>query len=168
MEFEPITKYSKSNKKILLRFPNEKDLETINLWLTDRPNWPEKKRGEAPDQINLTDADYVNSKDACLFVAEHNGILLGCGQFAMSGRDHHVIVNYFVHYMQAKDGVGKTIMDTLVEIARRQGVSRLWGTIKDNNCASRRICEKIGFKQGEKLGTDAFWYYLEIPIVKKD
>jgi len=80
------------------------------------------------------------------FVISTEGRIVGHGLVCPDGDTAEVAV--FVHQSQRSRGLGKWLLSTLVDEARRLGLRRVWGTTDLENVPMLRLAHSLGFVTG--------------------
>jgi acetyltransferase len=60
-------------------------------------------------------------------------------------------------------GLGEELLRRLIDIARKEGVNKVVGTILADNSEMLRLCEKLGFSLDRELNEGTVWAELNIP-----
>lgn len=90
--------------------------------------------------------DTVEKDNFRYFVAEDNGEILGyCGFLFVL--DEAEIPNVCVKASARKQGVGKQMMQVLIEEAGKLGIAMLFLEVRESNTAARRLYESLGFEE---------------------
>ena len=90
--------------------------------------------------------DTVEKDNFRYFVAEDNGEILGyCGFLYVL--DEAEIPNVCVKASARKQGVGKQMMQVMIEEAGKLGISMLFLEVRESNTAARRLYESLGFEE---------------------
>jgi phosphinothricin acetyltransferase len=86
-----------------------------------------------------------------VFVAESSGSLIGFATYGKfrnwAGFSKTVECSIFLHTSQRSKGIGKLLMQRLIDAAREQKIHALMGGIDADNLASIKLAEKLGFKE---------------------
>lgn len=118
------------------------DLELLSVWL--------QKSGLgvpqlAPDQL----ARRLMQDPAILcFTACQAGQPVGFIRFDLSP-DHAAEVTLIVRPDQHRRGVGRSMLDQAIEMARQRGWQRLWALVRAENTAALRLFESVGFIEAD-------------------
>lgn len=90
--------------------------------------------------------DTVDKENYRYFVAEENREILGyCGFLFVL--DEAEIPNVCVKTSARQQGIGKKMMQVLVEEARELGMAVLYLEVRESNLAARRLYESLGFQE---------------------
>jgi len=90
--------------------------------------------------------DTVEKDNFRYFVAEETGEILGyCGFLFVL--DEAEIPNVCVKSSARKQGVGKQMMQVMIEEAGKLGISMLFLEVRESNTAARRLYESLGFEE---------------------
>ncbi len=129
--------------------------------------------GEDGWSENLYKAE-INDQNKCYVVALQDvdadagakSIVVGFGGF-MQVMEEGDILNIAVHPDYRRQGIGKAILDELLERGKRMGVKAFTLEVRESNQNARRLYEKKGFRfvgvrKGYYHGEDAciYWLYL--------
>ncbi len=88
--------------------------------------------------------DTVEKDNFRYFVAEEAGEILGyCGFLFVL--DEAEIPNVCVKSSARKQGVGKKMMNVLIEEAKKLGISTLFLEVRESNAAARALYKSLGF-----------------------
>jgi acetyltransferase len=49
-------------------------------------------------------------------------------------------------------GVGSRLLEHLIEVARREGITRIYADVSEANLRMRRLCARLGFALGAAQG----------------
>jgi GNAT superfamily N-acetyltransferase len=82
---------------------------------------------------------------ACFLVAVARGELI-----AMAGIKNGELRRVFVREGHRRSGVGRMLIDRLVEIGRARGERRVWAVVQNANAPARTMFERLGFVAGER------------------
>ena len=90
--------------------------------------------------------DTVEKDNFRYFVAEEAGEILGyCGFLFVL--DEAEIPNVCVKSSARKQGVGKKMMNELIEEAKKLGISTLFLEVRESNAAARALYKSLGFAE---------------------
>lgn len=93
------------------------------------------------------------------FVAVDDGEVLGHGFVRPEENTGEVAV--FVHQDHRGRGIGRRLLATVIEEARHQHLSRVWGMTESKNAAMFNLARSLGFVQAND--PQMFWLVLEPP-----
>jgi phosphinothricin acetyltransferase len=86
-----------------------------------------------------------------VIVWEENGDVLGWGSISpFSPRPAYRFtaeLSIYVHQTARRRGIGEAILRELIELGRRHGLHTLLGRVTEENEASCRLAEKLGFRR---------------------
>lgn len=112
-------------------------------------------RNETPlCHVFALSAEKLLDDDIVLYSCRDEGLLLGIGALRRIDNQHFEIKSMHTAYASRGQGIGSTILQHLIEIARRRGASRVsleTGTSTGFD-AARYLYEKAGFKECEPFG----------------
>lgn len=84
------------------------------------------------------------------FVVRNQGQIVGHGVLCIEGDSGETAV--FVHQSWRGHGIGKLLLQELIEEGRRQDLRRVWGMAAPDNFVMLRLADSLGFVPGSDLG----------------
>jgi UDP-2,4-diacetamido-2,4,6-trideoxy-beta-L-altropyranose hydrolase len=149
---------------IRIRPAAEADAESLWLWRND----PATRRGSQnsspvpwPDHVRWLE-HVLACQDAGIFMAERNGALLGMVRFdRLSGDEEAYEVSINIAPNARGGGVGREVLALVCGgFLQQKGPVRLEARVHEENLASRRIFEALGFRYSHAMGEGGFHYYV--------
>jgi ribosomal protein S18 acetylase RimI-like enzyme len=109
--------------------------------------------GSTPEEWGEHLQTYIDRIAECpVFGAFHEGLLVGMAILGVTGRDraktrHKVEIwsVYTVPQMRGR-GIGRAMLERVIEEARRRGYEAAMLTVASHNAAARRLYEALGFR----------------------
>ncbi len=85
------------------------------------------------------------------FVAEENGKVVGWAYLYIIRNDRHdepygLLENVYVEKEFRKQGLGRQLVESAIEEAKKQGCYKLLGTSRHSNIDAHKFYEKFGFQ----------------------
>lgn len=108
----------------------------------------------APEDVHALDVDGLSDPSVVFVSARHDGRLLGVGAVKVLGEGHGEIKSMHTLAEARTRGVGRALVDHLVEVARARGLQRLsleTGSM-DAFAAARSLYDRAGFEVCEPFG----------------
>ena len=84
--------------------------------------------------------------DDALLAEDENGALIGVLTFQTAGRDREISALYAAASWR---GIGSTLIETAVDLARVDGCDRLWLVTTNDNVDALRFYQRRGFRLAE-------------------
>jgi GNAT superfamily N-acetyltransferase len=81
-----------------------------------------------------------------IFVAEREGVIVGCASYLGSGRDRINLANLMVHPDYRRRGIGQALLEKRLEILTQKGCELVTTTIVADNLPSLNNVAKQGFE----------------------
>jgi acetyltransferase len=97
---------------------------------------------------------FVDYDREMALVAEHTDSdgrseILGIARMIREHTGNSAEVAFVVADKFQRKGLGRYLMDQMIEIARKEGLSSIYGVLLFDNAEMRKLFEKVGFKFGE-------------------
>jgi len=92
-----------------------------------------------------------------IFVAEQTEpehVVIGLGQLSRIKNENAAEFAVMVQDSRHGQGLGKQILQHLIEVGRKEGLARIVGYLLVGNDPIRVLCEKMGFTVRKKFGED--------------
>ena len=108
----------------------------------------------APEDVHALDVDGLSDPSVVFVSARHDGRLLGVGAVKVLEEGHGEIKSMHTLAEARTRGVGRALVDHLVEVARARGLQRLsleTGSM-DAFAAARSLYDRAGFEVCEPFG----------------
>ena len=123
----------------------------------------EMRAGSPPEACHVLPVNGLKSPDIRFFTLRLGGELLGCGALRRLGDDHGEIKSMRTANTALGRGVGKAMLDHLITVARKDGMTRLsLETGSTEQFASAlRLYEREGFE-----GCGPFGGYADTPFTR--
>ncbi len=100
----------------------------------------------------------VSTNATWVIIRKFDGAIVGdCGWFAFTGTEGSVEIGYGLAETVRGQGMATEAVAALVERVWTLGVTRIVATMDDDNRASARVVEKLGFRLCESRGGQ--WHY---------
>lgn len=162
------TALTKKNREIIVRFPEERDLESlIEMYTTLSENTLRYMRAEpfsreeVEKMLRKVDFEKVYS-----LVAEDR-------EFGIVGELRIIIhetgageIGFVVHDSFQYQGIGQILVKSAIELARKEGIKKLIAFINEGNSCSIHIFKKFGFEVEKIIGPEYHLMGKNEPVVK--
>lgn len=96
--------------------------------------------------------DVVIAERAVSVVAEHDGSPVGHVMLVPDSNDAYELAIFVLHAYQSA-GIGTELVRTVLGLAQREGIERVWLTVERWNRPAIALYEKMGF---QRTGDDSF------------
>lgn len=139
-------------------FEGELDRDDVRALLAQ--HFAEMQAGSPPEACHVLPIDGLKDPAIRFFSIREDAVLLGCGALKRLSDDHGEVKSMRTADAALGRGVGKAMLDHLLEIARQEGVTRisLETGSTEQFAAANRLYEKNGFER-----TGAFGDYADTP-----
>lgn len=130
----------------------ELDRDDVRALLSQ--HFAEMRAGSPPAACHVLPVDGLKVPEIRFFTLRDNGVLLGCGALKRLEEGHGEIKSMRTADHALGRGIGKSLLDHLVTVARSEGMSRLsleTGST-DQFAAANRLYEKEGFERCGPFG----------------
>jgi putative acetyltransferase len=142
-------------------FEGELDREDVRDLLDQ--HFSEMRAGSPPDACHVLPIDGLKDPDIRFFTLREDGKLLGCGALKRLEPGHGEIKSMRTSNSALGRGIGKTLLDHIIAIARSEGMFRLsleTGST-EQFAAALRLYERAGFEP-----SGPFAGYRETPFTR--
>ena len=126
-------------------------------------HFAEMRAGSPPEACHVLPIDGLKGAEIRFFTLREEGKLLGCGALMRLESGHGEVKSMRTADHALGRGVGKALLDHIVEAARHEGMSRLsleTGST-EQFAAANRLYEKEGFERCGPFGS-----YAETPFTR--
>jgi putative acetyltransferase len=133
----------------------ELDHQDVRALLTQ--HFAEMQAGSPPSACHVLPVDGLKNPAIRFFTLREDGALLGCGALKRLGEGHGEIKSMRTAEAALGRGVGKALLNQLIEAARQDGMSRLsleTGST-EQFAAALRLYEREGFEYCGAFGSYA-------------
>lgn len=120
-------------------------------------HFTEMRAGSPPEACHVLPVDGLRNPAISFFTLREDGVLLGCGALKRLEPGHGEIKSMRTANTALGRGVGKALLDHVLETARSEGLTRLsleTGST-DQFAAANRLYEKEGFERCGPFGSYA-------------
>ena len=112
-------------------------------------HFAEMRAGSPPSACHVLPVDALKNPEIRFFTLREEGVLLGCGALKRLSDDHGEVKSMRTANAALGRGVGKAMLDYLIDTARAEGMTRLsleTGST-EQFAAAIRLYEREGFKR---------------------
>jgi putative acetyltransferase len=134
-------------------FEGELDRDDVRALLAQ--HFAEMRAGSPPAACHALPIDGLKAAEIRFFTLREKGALLGCGALKRLGPRHGEVKSMRTADAALGRGVGRAMLDHLVEIARSEGMTRLsleTGST-EQFAAANRLYEREGFERCGPFGS---------------
>ena len=90
--------------------------------------------------------ELTQNRLARYLVADENGAIVGyAGTWLVINEAH--VTNVAVHVQRRKEGIGRLLMEKLMELARDNGMESMTLEVRVSNAAARHLYQQLGFAE---------------------
>ena len=123
-----------------------------------------KQRLTEADLSQLTEVDFRNEVSLAVTIAEAGGErIVGVGRYAAGSGGKRAEVNFTVADEHQRRGIGKLLLEHLVAIAQKNGITEIEAYVLADNSQMLRVFLGGGFRVTRRLEEGV--YHLTSPIV---
>jgi putative acetyltransferase len=143
----------KDSRMVTLRFLTPKDKDNI-LKMFSSMSHDTLRWSLPPYDEEWIDRKLANIKNLIPLLAVHRKRIVGSctiGKFRHARRKGVGDIGVFVHEDFHKVGLGTAMMELALDLAKKQGLHRIWLEVAEGNKAAIHLYEKIGFEMEGRL-----------------
>ena len=106
----------------------------------------EKDSFSTPWSRSAFEEELTQNRLARYLVADENGAIVGyAGTWLVINEAH--VTNVAVHVQRRKEGIGRLLMEKLMDLARDNGMESMTLEVRVSNAAARSLYQQLGFAE---------------------